>query len=114
MKIGVVGSRTFRDYDLMRNTLDAYDITEIISGGAAGADLLVERYAREKNINLTIHDALWSTNEKSAGPIRNQKIVDDSDFIIAFWDGKSRGTASTIRIARKDKKVVIIVHSEEI
>ena len=46
----------------------------------------------------------WERYGKSAGPLRNKIMVDKADFIICFWNGKSRGTASTVRYASKDRK----------
>ena len=43
------------------------------------------------------------------GPsIRNRTIFDTADLVIAFWDGKSRGTASALNYARAKGKTVII------
>jgi len=51
MKIGIIGSRTFNDYNQMKNTLDSIEhIDLIISGGAKGADSFAERYAESKGI----------------------------------------------------------------
>jgi predicted Rossmann fold nucleotide-binding protein DprA/Smf involved in DNA uptake len=114
MKVGVVGSRTFGDYDLMCKTLDAYPIKEIISGGAYGADKLAEYYARRHHLNLTVHHPLYDRYGKGATHIRNKLIVDESDIIVAFWNGVSRGTFSTISFARQAGKKVVIVNTEEI
>ncbi len=45
---------------------------------------------------------------KSAPIIRNETIVKMSDILLAFWDGKSKGTLSTIKLARKLWKEIII------
>ena len=38
-------------------------------------------------------------------------IVDDCDFVVAFWDGESAGTLDTIRKAcRVNKEVLIYIH----
>lgn len=104
MILGIVGCRDFHDYDRFcqyMQCVDTHDITRIVSGGASGADALAERYAREHNIPLTIHYADWTRYGRSAGPRRNRLIVQDSDRIVAFWDYQSRGTASTISIAKE-------------
>lgn len=115
MNIGVVGSRTFNNYPFLKNILDRFIFnTEdgriaIISGGADGADSLAERYCKEHNIIPMVFKPEWDKYPgKSAAAIRNQKIVDYSDFIIAFWDGKSKGTKMTINFARQAKKEVFI------
>ncbi len=76
------------------------EITTVISGGANGVDALAEEYARENNIHLVVHYANWE-NGRSAGPLRNTKIVADSDYLIAFLSDKSKGTLDTIRKAEK-------------
>ena len=34
-----------------------------------------------------------------AGPLRNEKMARVADALIAFWDGKSRGTKNMIDLA---------------
>jgi hypothetical protein len=38
MKLGIIGSRTFEDYDLLINSIRDFSITEIVSGGAIGTE----------------------------------------------------------------------------
>ena len=106
MKVGVVGTRTFNDYVLLKSKLDELNynniISVIISGGATGADSLAEKYANEKSIKTMIFYPEWKKFGKSAGPIRNKLIVNNSDVIIAFWDNKSIGTYNTICQARSN------------
>lgn len=109
MKVGVIGSRVFNNYELVVKTLSNFDITLIISGGAIGADTLGEKYANEHNIPILIFKPDWEMYGKSAGMIRNTDIVDNSDVIVAFWDGTSKGTLDSIKKAEKrDKKVLVI------
>lgn len=49
---------------------------------------------------------MWDLHGKSAGFKRNVHIIDDSDEVIAFWDGKSRGTRHSINLAKTAKKPV--------
>lgn len=108
MKLAVVGSRSFNDYDCLSKELDRIrkkqNITLIVSGGANGADRLAEQYAREHNIEILILKAEWGKYGKRAGYIRNVEIWNNSDFGIAFWDGKSRGTKYSFEIAKKQGK----------
>ena len=60
MKIAIIGSRTFEAYDLLVNALKEYNITEIVSGGANGADSLAEKYAKENNISAKIFYPDWN------------------------------------------------------
>ena len=112
LKIGVIGSRSFNNYKLLKDTLDKYkdDVFIIVSGGAKGADLLGEKWANENNIKKLIHKPNWEIHGKVAGFIRNELIVDDSDMIIAFWDGLSRGTEHSINLAKQKGKDVEIIY----
>ena len=105
-KMGVIGSRTFTNYKYMKEILDSFSFSEIVSGGAKGADSLARKYAEEKNIPITEILPDWNQYGKSAGFKRNKLIIDESDAIIAFWDGKSKGTAHSIRLAKEAGKNV--------
>jgi len=114
VKIAVIGSRDFNDYNLLKSMLDPvkFKIGLIVSGGARGADSLAERYARENNIETLIFIPDWSKG-KSAGYERNKQIVEASDIIIAFWDGSSKGTQHSFKLAEKyNKKIKIIKYNE--
>jgi len=102
MKLAIVGSRSFSDYDMLcRVVAKVYEpIDEIVSGGARGADTLAKRYALENDIKYTEFPADWQMYGKKAGYIRNHAIVGNSDNMIAFWDGKSRGTMHSITLAQ--------------
>lgn len=108
MKVAVIGSRTFDDYELMKIILDKFDITLIVSGGAKGADKLSEKYALEKNIPVQIFKPDWSIG-RHAGFLRNTTIIEYSDFVVAFWDGKSKGTLDSINKAKKLNKDTRVV-----
>src|SRR5574343_548665 len=102
MKLGVVGSRHFTDYDLLSRVLEQYtDIEEIVSGCAKGADSLARRYADEHGIPMKEYLPEWDKYGRAAGPIRNKLIVERADLIVAFLADGSRGTRSTINIAKK-------------
>lgn len=108
---GVIGSRSFSNYELLASSLNNYvykgDV--IVSGGAKGADSLAERFAKENSIEFVVYPANWEKFGKSAGFKRNVDIVNSSDIIIAFWDGKSKGTMHSIELAKKMNKKTIII-----
>src|SRR5258708_3563686 len=108
MKLAIVGSRNFNNYELLKGYIvDNYNnIDLIISGGAMGADSLAERFARENNIETRITKPDWKLYGKRAGAIRNLEIVKASDEVLAFWDGSSKGTEITINMANKNNKKV--------
>ena len=113
MKIAIIGSRTFNDYALLATSLSYFvfeDISEIISGGAKGADKLVEDYAENLGFKCTVFKPDWEKDGKVAGFIRNQKIIDACDILIAFWDGKSKGTKDSMNKAKIAKKPTFIIY----
>ena len=106
MRIAVVGSRT-----LTIENIDAYipECDEIVSGGAKGVDACAEEYARRNGIKFTVFLPNYEKYGKAAPIRRNEEIVAYADKIIAFWDGVSKGTMSTIRYAEKMGKEYRIV-----
>ena len=110
MKIVVGGCRDFCDYDVLREfldeVLDGRDLSDVtlLSGHCRGADMLAELYAGERGIKVELHPAEWDKYGRAAGVHRNREMVDEADQVIAFWDGKSRGTKSLIEYAKKRGK----------
>ena len=111
MRTAIIGSRNFSDWELMEKTLTqlSFNITEIVSGGAKGADSLGEKYALMKNIPTKIYLPDWEKFGKSAGMIRNADIIKNSDFVIAFWDGISKGTKHSIDLSKKTNKKLLVI-----
>lgn len=105
MKLIVAGSRGFSDYDLLCDRLDYYlrDVSEpveIVSGTAAGADRLGERYARERGYGLKLFPADWERYGKSAGYMRNIEMAKYGTHCVCFWDGVSPGTKLMVQACR--------------
>lgn len=107
-RVIIAGSRSFNDYRLLQSKCDEFLQTIqkehniiIVSGTASGADRLGERYAEQHNYQVKRYPADWKRFSLSAGPIRNELMADHADMLIAFWDGKSRGTFNMIKTARK-------------
>ena len=100
MKVAVIGSRNIRDFDavyrLMCENIPK-NCSEIVSGGALGADSLAEKYAKENGLHLTVFLPEYEKYGKMATIIRNTKIMEYADIVYAFWDMKSRGTAASIK-----------------
>ena len=115
MKLAVVGSRAFKNYHQLKHVIDQicteqFSISEIISGGAKGADSLAERYVNDnQNIKLTVFHPDWTKHGRAAGVIRNTSIVKSCDILLAFWDGKSRGTKDSIAKAEQFGNKIILV-----
>jgi hypothetical protein len=111
----VAGGRDFADYELLKSKLDYTLINRveegvtIVSGAARGADKLGERYAKERGYTIDSHPADWDKFGKSAGYIRNKEMAQNADGLMAFWDGKSRGTQHMINLAKEHGLKVIVV-----
>jgi hypothetical protein len=77
--------------------------TLVIHGGARGVDSMAGAAAAQLKIPIRVFPADWKKNGKAAGPIRNQQMLDEGkpDLVLAFWDGKSRGTEHMIGLAKK-------------
>ena len=105
MKIIIAGSRTFTDYKKLSEVCDQFlqdqtDI-EIVSGAYyKGADKLGEQYAKERGFKITQFPADWKRFGRAAGPKRNEQMANYADSLIAFWDGKSKGTKHMIDLAK--------------
>ncbi len=102
MKIAIVGTRNFSRLDLVKTQLSIIytkfgtDNITIVSGGCRGIDKEAEEIAKTFGFETKTYKADWDKYGKPAGPLRNTTIVENSDIVIAFWDGKSNGTRDTI------------------
>ncbi len=112
MKLAIVGSRTFDDFEYLKKMLEFHECTQIVSGGATGADRLAKKYALEMQIAFQEYLPNWLEFGKQAGFLRNKLIVDACDELVAFWDGVSRGTKHSLRLAEDAGKPVYIYWSE--
>ena len=101
MKIIIAGGRDFDDYLLLLQAVVKanFDITEVVSGGAPGADTLGELFASDMDLPLKRFPADWKRLGRAAGPIRNGEMAQYADALIAMWDGVSTGTANMIKQA---------------
>ena len=116
VKLAIVGSRSFDNYELLVEKIKELipvPIKMIVSGGAKGADSLGERYAEENDIPTKIFKPNWGKYGRSAGFKRNIDIVMESDIVIAFWDGLSRGTKHSIDQSLRLGKQLYIVRYKE-
>ena len=115
LRILVAGSRSFEDFETLSNVLTEFLAPfskekfspVIISGTAKGADQLGEQYGIKHNIPIRRFPADWKRYGRAAGMIRNNQMLDHIcekgcvGAVVAFWDGKSKGTAHTISEAKR-------------
>ncbi len=113
MKVLVCGGRDFCEGQQVVEALGPIHrhtpFTLVIHGGAKGADGLAGAWARWWGIPVAEYHADWETHGRAAGPIRNQKMLDEGkpDLVVAFPGG--RGTADMVRRARAAGILVIEV-----
>ena len=93
MKLIIAGSRTFTDYQLLCQTLapEKHRITQVITGGARGADRLGIRWAVSHSVR------------------RNFQMAQAGDMLLAFWDGRSAGTCHMISCMQQLGKPVVVI-----
>lgn len=121
-KVIVAGGRHFNDYKLVESKLDFIlqnkTNIKIVSGACdtgtltynrpdgtsvCGADGLGEKYAAKRGYAVTYFPANWDLHGREAGPIRNGEMavyVGPAGGLVAFWDGKSKGTSDMIKKAK--------------
>ncbi len=115
MRVVVAGCRDYNNYDEAKGYIDSYlsdiktDNIIIVSGCASGADTIGEQYAEEKGYTVEKYPADWKVYGRSAGPKRNKQMAEVCDFVLCFWDGKSKGTKSMIDYAMKYNKPIKII-----
>jgi predicted Rossmann fold nucleotide-binding protein DprA/Smf involved in DNA uptake len=109
VKLAIIGSRDFADRDMLEGALAPLQllITEVISGGAVGADTMGEAWAITRGIPVRVFHP--ERRHKQAFHRRNRLIVDACDQVIAFWNGRSTGTRYTIDYALRRNRPVTIV-----
>lgn len=114
MKLLVCGGRDFTNYKLLSEKIEKitinHTIDTLISGCAKGADSLTLQWAQEKKIKVNTFPAKWDKYGRGAGFIRNLKMLNEATHVIAFWDGKSKGTEHSILNAKKMGLPLRIVH----
>lgn len=110
MKVLVTGGRTFNDRDWLWAGLDLlnsmHPITEIIEGGAPGADVRAGEWAYHREVRCTVVPAQWEKHGRGAGFIRNGEMAAlKPDYVLACPGGK--GTAHMVEVATAAKLRVI-------
>lgn len=111
MKVAIVGCRDWDNamevchavYDLVKELRSSDPSTIVVTGydpekkTPRGVDKWAYEGARWSDVPVICFPADWDGPlRKGAGFARNQQIVDASDRVVAFWDGKSHGTKDTI------------------
>ena len=105
-RILVCGGRDYADRDKVFWALDQIDakhgVGEVLHGGANGADSLGHEWAvARQRVSITVM-AKWDTDGKRAGPVRNQRMLDEyGPYACVAFPGGS-GTADMVRRCREE------------
>ena len=99
MRVAVIGSRGLH-VDHLEDYLPE-GVTEIVSGGAKGIDTCAREYAQRHGLKLTEFLPEYEKYGRGAPLRRNITIIEYADFVLAFWDGSSRGTKFVIDNCKK-------------
>ena len=110
MKVAVIGSRNLK-VDLSKYIPEG--TTAIVSGGAKGIDTCAAEYANQNGIELIEFLPQYKKYGRGAPLKRNDQIIDEADVVLAFWDGKSKGTKYGIDRCRKIGKEVKVYMQED-
>ena len=115
MKVAIVGSREFADDRTAEVNVRTYikrlpSDTVIVSGGARGVDTWAKHAADDCGLETIVILPDWKVYGKSAGMRRNSDIVAACDRLVAFWDGKSKGTKNSMDKARAAGKTVEVFY----
>lgn len=115
MKVIIAGTRNFPGtLDHLKKVIKearlhaSLRMESIVSGGATGVDKLGEEWAREKCKVCKVFVADWNKYGASAGPIRNNAMVEYAGGAIFIWSGASRGTKHCIDSAVRSKLKVFV------
>ena len=112
MKALICGGRKFTDMRGLSLTLDRLrtelGFTNIIQGGASGADTMAMMWANSRGVPNVTYPALWKQHGKKAGPIRNTQMLEEGkpDVVIAFAGGKgttdmvTKAEAAGVKVVR--------------
>lgn len=106
MRVLVCGGRNYDDPAEVFARLEErwhrskHDCMIVLQGGATGADKFARHWCSTTSVPYINYPANWTMYGKAAGPIRNQRMIDEGkpDLVIAFPGGK--GTADMVRRAK--------------
>lgn len=108
-RVLIFGSRDWTDEFPIWCVLNGYQSDQVgiivIQGGAPGADTLAKRWANLNREPCETLDADWTRHGKAAGPIRNQRQVEEGKPEVAWGFvtkplPQSRGSADMARRLR--------------
>lgn len=104
MRIIIAGSRNIERPDVLaalEHCSWSGFATCVVCGGARGADQYGAEWGTRRGLGIQHYPADWEAHGKRAGPLRNRKMAENAEGLVAVWDGASRGTSNMIETAQK-------------
>lgn len=114
VRVIVCGSRGWHDRQRIADRLaDLPGDTIVVHGAARGTDRIAEQEAQKAGLLVEPWPAMWDDFGKRAGLIRNEQMaIMGADLCIAFWDGRSTGTAHMMEMAAKYGIPIEVQHKD--
>ncbi len=116
----MAGTRYYKNQDFVNKKIThiirklSKDDIEFVEGGEpTGIDRRGREVAIEHGFPYKTFEADWDKHNKAAGPIRNREMAEYGTHLIAFWDGKSRGTKNMINEAEKKGLKTIVIRLDK-
>lgn len=102
-KIIICGWRHMENPDRVRDVITILpEGSTVITGEQSGADAFARHWALRQELRLIVYPAQWTKFGTSAGPKRNQTMLDEQpDRVIAFPGPNSKGTWDMVRRAKR-------------
>lgn len=103
--VAVVGSRGLAQLPALVARLSELralgQLDQVVSGGAAGVDSLAAAWCRAQGVPLVELRPDYAAHGPAAPHVRNAEIVRRASRVLLVWDGRSKGTLSAYRAARR-------------
>ena len=111
MKVIIAGSRSFTHDQRLCQTLalERPRITQVLTGGARGAEPLGYRWAWKHALPHPLYRADWERFGTSAGVRRTYQMAQIGDVLVCFWDGVSQGSAHMVQCMRQLSNPVVVI-----
>lgn len=117
-RVIIAGSREFNDKELATSVLDellgsvSHNDIVILCGMARGADTIGMQWAQDRGYDVAFYPASWNILGKKAGYVRNKEMATDATHLVAFWDGKSKGTKNMISLGQEYNLEITVVRTD--